>query len=87
MIYVTEIMVSRPNKKWLHSESAYVVCDTLERLHQLALKHKFPERWFRGNSYQITRTKQGILIRCGAKVVKDPGEFSQLAQQMVEAGS
>jgi hypothetical protein len=83
MIYITEMIPVTRTKKWLHQEAAYVTADTARELHRFALEHKFPTRWFRGHSYQITRTKWRIITRKSlATLVKDFRAFTELAGRM-----
>jgi len=73
MIYVDSLRSCIPNRKWRWNESCHLFADSLEELHEFALKLGLKRSYFQARSvlphYDLTGNKRREAIEKGAKEI------------------
>jgi len=68
-VYVDDLKSCLKNKKWLHDQSAHLVADSIEELHDFARRLELFRSWFQNRPmphYDVTEGMRWKAIRQGA---------------------
>jgi len=75
MIYVDSLRSCIPNPKWRWNKSCHLFADSLEELHEFALKLGLKRSYFQSKSivphYDLTENKRREAVMKGAREVKN----------------
>jgi hypothetical protein len=83
MVYVDTLMSCIPNKNWKWTKSCHLYADSIEELHQFALKIGMRLSWFQDDirlpHYDLNENRRKIAVKNGAVEVstKHTYEFMQ----------
>lgn len=73
MIYVDSLRSCIPNRKWRWNKSCHLFADSLEELHEFALKLGLKRSYFQAGSivphYDLTKNKREGAVAEGAKEI------------------
>lgn len=70
-VYVDTLMNCLPNKNWPYSKSCHLIADSLEELHEFAIKKVGLKRaWFQDKPgsphYDLNESKREVAVKAGA---------------------
>jgi hypothetical protein len=83
VIYVDSVTTFATTKKWNHAEGCHMVADSLQELHDFAVKLKLGPSWFFQNHYRLTLTKRRMALKNGAQEISTL-DFITKAHEMME---
>jgi len=76
MIYVDSVRSCIPNPKWRWNKSCHLFADSLNELHEFALKLGLRRSYFQKGSivphYDLTENKRKEAVKKGAKEIVSP---------------
>lgn len=89
-VYVDEMRVSIPNKNWPYSQACHLVADSVEELHEFAIRLGLHPSWFQNKPelphYDLTTGMRQKAIRMGAIGLKNKKFLKLMRKYRQSAG-